>query len=346
MKYRIAWIEGDGIGPEISQVALQVLETLEKKYSIAFEIESYQAGDKCKSQHGIALPKETIEGIAKADVAIKGPVGETAADVIVRLRQMFDLFANIRPAKNYPNLPSIGNIDLVIVRENTEDLYKGIEFDLDGTALAVRIITEKASMRIAEVAAKQALSRKKKVTIVHKANVMKKTCGLFLRTAKDELRKYHEIQVNEMYVDAASMALIRNPESFDVIVTTNMFGDILSDEAAQVAGGLGMAASGNIGTSMALFEPVHGSAPDIAGKGIANPYSMVLTTRMMLNWLAERKNDRELAKAAEEIEKACAKALSMNVKTQDLGGKLKTSEVAKQLKDILFGNQQKSYGKR
>jgi 3-isopropylmalate dehydrogenase len=339
MKYRIAWIEGDGIGPEISQVALQVLETLEKKYSIALEIESYQAGDKCKSQHGFALPKETIEGILKADVAIKGPVGETAADVIVRLRQMFDLFANIRPAKNYPNLPSIGNIDLVIVRENTEDLYKGIEFDLDGTALAIRIITEKASRRITAVAARQALSRKKKVTIVHKANVMKKTCGLFSRIAKDELKKYREIQVSEMYVDAASMALIRNPEFFDVIVTTNMFGDILSDEAAQVAGGLGMAASGNIGTSMALFEPVHGSAPDIAGKGIANPYSMVLTTRMMLNWLAERRNDRELAEAAEEIEKACVKALSKNVKTQDLGGRLKTSEVAEQLKDILLGNQ-------
>ena len=277
-----------------------------------------------------------MEGIRKADVSIKGPVGETAADVIVRLRQMFDLYANIRPAKSYPGLPAIKDIDVVIVRENTEGLYKGLEFEVDGAALGIRVITERATRRIAREAARQALARRKKVTIVHKANVMRKTCGLFARVAKEELSKY-ELEFDEMYVDAASMALIRDPERFDVILTTNMFGDILSDEAAQVAGGLGMAASGNIGEQMALFEPVHGSAPDIAGKGIANPYSMILSVRMMLSWLAERKKDRKLEEASRDIEAAVLEGLKSGVKTPDLGGRLTTKEVGERLSNLILG---------
>ncbi len=337
--YTIAWIEGDGIGPEISEAALKVLRAVEEKYSLSFDVKFYDAGDECEEKRGVALPEDTIEGIRKADVSIKGPVGETAADVIVRLRQMFDLYANIRPAKNYPGLPAVKDIDIVIVRENTEGLYKGLEYEVDGAAFGIRVITERATRRIAREAARQASTRRKKVTVVHKANVLRRTCGLFARVAKEELSKY-DLEFNEMYVDAASMALIRDPERFDVILTTNMFGDILSDEAAQVAGGLGMAASGNIGDEMALFEPVHGSAPDIAGRGIANPYSMILSMRMMLSWLGERKDDERLREAASDIERTVIRALQTEVKTPDLGGTLKTGEVGQRLSNLILGRGQ------
>lgn len=337
MVYEIAWIEGDGIGPEISKATLKVVEALEASQSLNFDIRFYEAGDECYAKRGIALPQETVEGIKRADVSIKGPVGETAADVIVKLRQMFDLFANIRPAKKYPGLRALGDIDLVIVRENTEGLYKGLEFEIDGGVIGIRIITEKASRRISQQAIEMAKRRKKRITIVHKANVMRKTCGLFARVAREEIRKHSEITFNEMYVDAASMALIRNPESFDIILTTNMFGDILSDEAAQVAGGLGMAASGNIGHDRALFEPVHGSAPDIAGKGIANPYSMILSFRMLLEWLGSKKKDSKVLIAATELEKVIVKALERGIKTPDLGGNVGTEEVGQRLSNMLLG---------
>ncbi len=338
MKYEIAWIKGDGIGPEISEAALKVLEAIEKGFNVSFDVKFYLAGDDCLNITGKALPEETVEGIRRAHATIKGPVGETAADVIVKLRQMFDLYANIRPAKNYPGLNAIKDIDLIIVRENTEGLYKGFEYEFDGKAIGIRVITERASRRIAREAAKLALQRKKKVTIVHKANVLRKTCGLFRRVARDELSKYPEIEVNEMYVDAASMALIRNPESFDIILTTNMFGDILSDEAAQVAGGLGMAASGNIGEDMALFEPVHGSAPDIAGKGIANPYSMILSLKMMFEWLANRHNDKELLNVSKILESKIVEALKKGIKTPDLGGSYRTIDIGSRLYDLILGS--------
>jgi len=336
MKYRIAWIPGDGIGPEISEAAIKFLNALQNRFSLNLDISFYPAGDGCKASYGMPLPEETIQGVKNSDAAIKGPVGETAADVIVKLRQMFDLYANIRPAKSYANLPYVKNIDLVIVRENTEDLYVGKEFEVNGGAVALRVITEKASRRIAKIAAELALLRRKKVTIAHKANVMKKTCGLFVRSVKEELAKYPELFVNEVYVDAASMMLIRNPEVFDVIVTTNLFGDILSDEAAQVAGGLGMAASANIGASKALFEPVHGSAPDIAGKGIANPYSMILSCKMMFEWISNKYNDEDLKKAASFIEQVCAEALSNGIKTPDLAGEFTTDQVAERLCGLVF----------
>jgi 3-isopropylmalate dehydrogenase len=250
---------------------------------------------------------------------------------------MFDLYANIRPAKSYPGLPAIGNADLVIARENTEDLYGGIEFEMDGGAVAMRVITERASRRIAKVAASLALARKKKVTIVHKANVMKKTCGLFAHTVLDELRRFPEIEVDQMYVDAASAALVKKPETFDVIVTTNMFGDILSDLAAQVAGGLGMAASANVGESAAIFEPIHGSAPDITGLNTANPYSMIQSVRMMFDWLAQRRGDKELRSAAEGIDSGVRKALEMGFRTPDIGGKLGTEEVGRKVAAFIGG---------
>jgi len=332
--YRVAWIKGDGIGPEISEAALNVLYSIEKLFGVSFEILFLDAGDECLKRRGVALPEETIEGIKKADASIKGPVGDTAFDVIVRLRQILDLYANIRPIKNYPGIKSLGEVDLIIVRENTEDLYKGYEFGLDNSVIALRIISEKASRRIARVAAELAMARRKQVTIVHKANILRKSCGLFLRVAREELSKYN-ITIREMHVDAAAMALIKDPKSFDVILTTNMFGDILSDEAAQIAGSIGLAPSGNIGDELAIFEPIHGAAPDIAGRGIANPYAMILSISMMLEWLGRKKFDNRLIYMSKVLEKTVNLAIIKGCKTPDIGGNMKTIEVGECVINIL-----------
>jgi 3-isopropylmalate dehydrogenase len=334
MMYRIAWIKGDGIGPEVSETTLDVIYAAEEIYGVSLEILFYDAGDECLKRRGTPLPEETIEGIKRADASIKGPVGETAADVIVRLRQMLDLYANIRPIKSYRGVNSVGEVDLVIVRENTEDLYKGYEFEVGDAIIALRIISERASRRIARVAGELAINRKRHVTIVHKANVLRKSCGLFLRVAREELSRYN-VTVRDMLVDAASMALIRDPGSFDVILTTNMFGDILSDEAAQVAGSIGLAPSGNIGDGIAIFEPVHGAAPDIAGKGIANPYAMILSAAMMFEWLGRRKSDGKLIDVSKAFERAVEMAIIRGCKTPDIGGNMKTAEVGGCVADII-----------
>jgi len=334
MGYRIAWIKGDGIGPEISDAAVYAIEALESKHNLNFDISFYDAGDVCLSKRGTALPSETVEGFKNADAAIKGPVGETSMDVTVKLRQLLDLYANIRPVKNYPNIECVKNIDVVIVRENSEDLYRGLEFEIDSTVIALRVISEYASRRISRVAGELAPKRSGLVTIVHKSNVLRKSCGLFARVAKEELSKY-PVKVNEMYVDAASAMLLRCPERFDVILTTNMFGDILSDEAAQIAGSLGIGPSGNIGESKAFFEPIHGAAPDIAGKNIANPYAMILSFKMLMEWLGDKKGDRRLKEASLALESAVVKALSMGYKTPDIGGDKKTDEIGKSLYSII-----------
>jgi 3-isopropylmalate dehydrogenase len=200
----------------------------------------------------------------------------------------------------------------------------------------MRIISERASRRIARIAGEIALGRRRHVTIVHKANVLRKSCGLFLRVAREELSKYG-VTVRDMLVDAASMALIRDPGSFDVILTTNMFGDILSDEAAQVAGSLGLAPSGNIGETLAIFEPVHGAAPDIAGKGIANPYAMILSTSMMFEWLGRRRSDKKLVEVSRNIEEAVTTAITRGCRTPDIGGNMKTAEVGRCVANIIAG---------
>ena len=324
--YRIAWIRGDGVGPEISEASLEVIHAVEKTHGVSFDIKFYDAGDECLRRRGEALPRDTIDGIVAADAAIKGPVGETAMDVVVRLRQMLDLYANIRPVKSYRGVPSVKPVDLVIVRENTEDLYKGYEFEVGDAVIALRIISERASRRIARVAGEIASRRRSVVTIVHKANVLRKSCGLFLKIAREELSRYGVV-VRDMLVDSASMALIRNPESFDVILTTNMFGDILSDEAAQVAGSIGLAPSGNIGDERGLFEPVHGAAPDIAGKGVANPYAMILSISMMLGWLGARRGDNRLLNASKDVERAVEEAIARGCMTPDIGGSMRTRDV-------------------
>ena len=230
--YDISLITGDGIGPELSESAVSILETIHDKLDVKTKIISLEAGDAALEKYGHALPNETFESIKSSNACLKAPVGESAADVIVVLRRKLDLFANIRPAKSYPNTPALrDDVDLVIVRENTEDLYTGQEFELDGSAVAMRIITEKASKRIAKHAFQTAIQRngKKRVTCVHKSNVMRKTDGLFSKSCESVAKEFPDIKFDQMYVDACSMNLIRQPQEFDVIVTTNLFGDILSD---------------------------------------------------------------------------------------------------------------------
>ncbi|MEM3003834.1 MAG: isocitrate/isopropylmalate dehydrogenase family protein [Candidatus Bathyarchaeia archaeon] len=341
MKRRVAVISGDGIGPEQTEATMRVLEAAQQRFGLDLEFTSVDAGDECFRKRGEALPKDTIEAIKASDAVLKGPVGELARDVIVVLRLMFKLYANIRPVKAYPRIESLRpDIDMVIVRENTEDVYKGIEFELDGSAVALRIITSEGSRNIIDYAFKLARRRekKRKVTAVHKANVMRVTDGLFRRVFQETAKQYPEISANEMYVDAAAMNLIRAPQEFDVLVTTNMFGDILSDEAAQLVGGLGVAPSANIGKDFALFEPVHGSAPDIAGRQLANPCSMILSSKMMLEYFGERGGGRGWLDAAEAIEEAFINNLKSGVTTPDLGGRAKTLEVGEAIaKRILEG---------
>jgi 3-isopropylmalate dehydrogenase len=244
---------------------------------------------------------------------------------------MFDLYANIRPIKAYPSIPSFKpDINMIFVRENTEDVYKGIEFEMEDTAICIRVITKKNSERIAKKAFETARRRngKKRVTAIHKANVMKLTCGLFARTCREVATQYPDIKFDELYVDAASMRLIKEPETFDVFVTPNMFGDILSDEAAQLIGGLGMAPGANIGDDFALFEPIHGSAPNRAGKQTANPCSMILSAKMMFNWLGEKYDDKECFRAAQAIEDAVTETLCKGITIPDFGGNATTFEMA------------------
>ncbi|MGD6806719.1 MAG: isocitrate/isopropylmalate dehydrogenase family protein [Candidatus Bathyarchaeia archaeon] len=331
-EYKIALMPGDGIGPELTQATLKVLDAAQKKFGIKLTMVDADAGDGVLAKRGVALPADSLQAIRESHACLKGPVGETAADVIVKLRQIFDLYANMRPLKAYPNAPVASpNIDMYFVRENTEDVYKGLEYTINSdTTLCMRVITRKSCERIAKKAFETARLRngKKKVTAIHKANVMRVTDGLFKKICAETAKQYPDIHYNELYVDAASMQLIRKPEDFDVLCTCNMFGDILSDEAAQLIGGLGMAPGANIGDDFALFEPIHGCAPDIAGKHIANPISMILSAKMMLDWLGERYNDPKCLKAAAAIEAAVVKTLASGQVVPDLGGKASTMDMA------------------
>jgi len=327
--YQISLITGDGIGPEISESVVKIFETINDKLGFKISVQKLDAGDAALKNTGKALPESTLDSIKKSDACLKAPVGESAADVIVALRRMLDLYANIRPAKSYPNMQALKeNIDLVIVRENTEDLYVGNEFVIDNVAVAMRIISEDASRRIAKHAFRTAEQRnqKNKVTCVHKSNVMRKTDALFAKACETISKDYPSIKFEQMYVDACAMNLIRQPESFDVIVTTNLYGDILSDESAQVIGGLGMAPAANIGENFALFEPVHGAAFDIAGKKIANPSSFILSAKMMFEWLGMKNNDQKSLDVAKKIESAVYGVVEKGIKTRDIGGDKSTME--------------------
>lgn len=327
-KYQIAIVPGDGIGKEVMEATLHVLDGLD----IDFDYVYGEAGDECLEKTGTALPSETLEIIKNADACLFGAAGETAADVIVKIRQEMKMFANLRPVKSYPNTNSLfDNIDFMIVRENTEGLYiAGEEKYTDDGAIARRIITREAESRIIDFAFKYAQKNNKtKVTGVHKANVLKKSDGLFKEIFYEVAQNYPDIATEDFYVDATAMYLITQPESFEVIVTTNLFGDILSDEGAGLVGGLGLIPSANIGEDAALFEPVHGSAPDIAGQNKANPIAMMLSAIMMLRHLGENE-------AADKFESAILKVLNdANTLTGDLGGSATTMELANEVKNNL-----------
>jgi 3-isopropylmalate dehydrogenase len=341
--FTISLIGGDGIGPELANSAISLLNSINDNCSdLKFKILEVEAGDTAKEKYGVALPDFSFDAIKKSDACLKAPVGEYAADVILVLRRYFDLYANVRPARSYPNVKSISpSIDLVTVRENTEDVYLGWEFAIDDeTVIALRLTTAKASNQIAEYAFREAMRRNKgkKVVAVHKANVMRKGDGLFASICRKVASKYPEINYSELYVDACAMNLIRNPEDFDVILTSNLFGDIISDEAAQVVGGLGLSPAANIGQDFALFEPVHGAAFDIANKNIANPSSIFLSIKLMFEWLSERyeRNYAELKMMANHIENVLVELLRDNIKTKDIGGKLHTNEFTKEFLRRMF----------
>ncbi len=324
--YQIALIPGDGIGPELTESTMKVLNAVQKKFPVSLDIVEAEAGDACLQKRGVALPDDTVKKIKSAHACLKGPVGETAADVIVKLRLMFNLYANIRPIKTYPSVPEARpNIDMVFVRENTEDVYKGLEFAIGDTTVALRVISKEGCQRIAKKAFEMALKRaRKKVTAIHKSNVLRVTDGLFASVCRETAKQYPEVTFNEQYVDAASMRLVKSPQDYDVIVITNMFGDILSDEAAQLIGGLGMAPGANIGDTFGLFEPIHGSAPTRVGKHTANPLSMILASKMMLAWLGTQYNDPQCSAAAEAVEAAVVETLRKQNTVPDLGGNLTT----------------------
>ena len=323
-KYRITTIPGDGIGPEVMASAVSVLDALaERVDGLGFEFTEIRAGDGLKAETGAAMIPGTIKKVRESDATLFVAVGETAREVILPLRQELELYANIRPTKAFPSVPSLkGDVDIVIVRENTEGLYKMIGNRGDGWGVNLRVITRGASERIARFAFELAeRDGRRKVTAVHKNNVLVETCGVFLDACREVAKSYPGIEYDEMIVDACAMKLVLAPEQFDVLVTTNMFGDILSDEAAGLVGGLGLAPSANIGDENAIFEPVHGTAPDIAGKGIANPIATILSASMMLDWLGEREG-------AEAIERAVMMILKEGkTLTPDLGGSATTVEV-------------------
>jgi homoisocitrate dehydrogenase len=311
---RICIIPGDGVGQEVIPAAQRVLEALR----LDLEFVRADAGFEHFQKTGNAIPDATLDAVRACDATLFGATSSPMTRVegyrspILALRQTLDLYANLRPIQSLPGAFSRPNLDLLIVRENTEGLYAGRErVEKDDTIVAERVITRRASERIARIAFQYAQQRKKRVTIVHKANVLKLSDGLFRETCFQVAREFPYVRADEMLVDAMAMRLVTNPQDYDVIVTTNLFGDILSDEASALIGGLGVAPSGNLGESNAVFEPVHGSAPDIAGKGIANPLGAILSAAMMLDYLKQ-------AHAAAQIRLAVNRVLEFGVMTRDL----------------------------
>src|SRR2546421_1918258 len=321
MKHRITLIPGDGIGPEVAAAVVQIIEAA----GVQIEWEEHLAGQQALDKFGKTLPDELLASIEKNKVGLKGPittpVGKGFTSVNVGLRKALDLYANLRPIRALPNVPCRNpGLDLVVVRENTESLYSGIEHEIiPGVVESLKIITEKASTRIAKFALEFARDEKrKKITAVHKANIMKMSDGLFLRCFEKVAKSYPDIETQNMIVDNASMQLVMRPEQFDILLCENLYGDIVSDLCAGLIGGLGLVPGANIGEKGAVFEAVHGSAPDIAGKGIANPTALLQSAILMLQHIGERA-------AADKIESAMLKTFADGkVRTRDIGGTAST----------------------
>jgi isocitrate dehydrogenase (NAD+) len=325
MTHTITLIPGDGIGPEITDAVLRVL----KASGVSIEWEEHLAGARAVEQGGTALPVELVDSIRRNKVALKGPVttpiGDGFSSVNVGLRKSLNLYANVRPVWNLPGIrANSSGVDLVIVRENTEDVYAGLEHEVvPGVVESLKIITEKASTRIAQFAFTYARRHgRKKVTAVHKANIMKLSDGLFLESTRIVARDYPDIEYEERIVDAVCMQLVMTPSRFDVLVMPNLYGDIVSDLCAGLVGGLGVVGAANLGADIGVFEAVHGSAPDIAGKGIANPSALLLSAVLMLRYIDE-------IAAADRVMAALVGVLTAGgVRTRDLGGTATTTEFA------------------
>lgn len=322
--YNITLIPGDGIGPEVTSSAKKIIEAT----GIDINWDIVNAGADVYKDKGVLVPDEVYASIEKNKVVLKGPittpVGCGFRSINVLLRKKYDLFANIRPVKKINGIDTaFENIDLVIFRENTEGLYSGIERQIDDdTAEAIKIITRKASLRIAEEAFKYAeKNNKKKVAVVHKANIMKLADGLFLDAARTISKNFPDIELQEVIVDNMCMQLVMNPSKYEVIVTTNLYGDILSDLCAGLVGGLGLVPGANIGKDMAIFEAVHGSAPDIAGKNMANPIAVILSGAMLLNYLGETEKSNLIINA---VHKTISDGKYI---TKDLGGLASTTDM-------------------
>src|SRR5205814_8618340 len=325
MAHKITLIPGDGIGHEVTQAVVRILEST----GVRFEWESYAAGAEAYEKYKEYLPKELLESIERNRVGLKGPVttpiGEGFSSINVALRKKFELFANFRPIRNLPGVPTrYPGVDLIIVRENTEGEYSGIEHEVvPGVVESLKIITEKASTRIARFAFEYSRREKrKKIFAIHKANIMKLSDGLFLRCARNVSKEYPEITYGEHIVDNTCMQLVMNPYQYDVLLLENLYGDIISDLCAAFVGGLGLVPGANLGTECAIFEAVHGSAPDIAGKNIANPTALLQSSVLMLRHIGE-------TNAAERVQAALERVYQSKEKlTRDIGGTASTTEFA------------------
>lgn len=323
MKHKVTLIPGEGIGPEVAAAMVRVVEAT----GVDIEWEEFIAGVEAANRFGDPLPSHIVQSIKLNRVAIKGPVttpvGGGYTSVNVRLRKELDLFASVRPIRNLPGIETkFHNVDLIVIRENTEDLYSGLEhIVVPGVVESLKIITEKASTRIAYYAFELARREgRKKVTAVHKANIMKLSDGLFLDCFHRVSREFPDIDADDKIVDNACMQLVMNPQQFDVLLLENLYGDIISDLAAGLVGGLGVTPGANIGADVAVFEAVHGTAPDIAGKNLANPTALILSAIMMLHHLNEHE-------AADRIRQALERVLVRGeVRTRDLGGQATTTE--------------------
>jgi len=325
MSHKITLIPGDGIGPEVMGATVRILEAT----GVKFEWETVQAGADAYEKYKEYIPKELTESIERTRVGLKGPittpVGGGFASINVQLRKKFELYANFRPINNLPHIPTrYPNVDLIIVRENTESLYSGLEHEVvPGVVESLKIITERASTRIAKFAFKYAReNQRKKVHAIHKANIMKLSDGLFLRCARNVAKDFPEVTYAEHIVDNACMQLVMNPYQYDVLVMENLYGDIISDLCAAFVGGLGLVPSANLGDGCAIFEAVHGSAPDIAGKNMANPTAVLRSALLMLRHLGEHEAEIKVRTALENVYRTREKL------TKDVGGQAGTSQFA------------------
>ncbi len=338
-KQCIVMIPGDGIGPEVSRATQHVLEAA----GAPIEWIECHAGLAALEKHGEVMPATTIEAILAHGVALKGPcttpVGKGFSSVNVQLRKKLNLYAAVRPVRSLPGVKTrFEDVDLVIIRENTEGLYSGIENEITpGVVTSLKVATETACERIARWAFAYTVDRQRReVTVMHKANIMKLTDGLFIRKAKavhDE--EFSSVGYREIIIDAGCMRLVQDPKQFDVLLLENLYGDVVSDLCAGLVGGLGVVPGANIGDAHAVFEAVHGSAPDIAGRNVANPLALLMSAVMMLNYLADQKGNAGARRVAARIREAYDRALLEGAKTRDLGGQLGTAEFARAVIDRL-----------